>query len=80
MVFHSFWTRFKTSLLIFSLYSEHISVVLYHVTGQIHDEEVLCFPLHYENTPIQIYRTFHLEKNESFQIKTQIFLIFLLKT
>ena len=28
---------------------------------------------HYENTPIQIYRTFHLEKNESFQTKTQIF-------
>ena len=29
--------------------------------------------VHYENKPIQIYGTFHLEKNESFQIKTQIF-------
>ena len=35
---------------------------------------------HYENTPIQIYRTFHLKKIENFQTKTQIFLIFLLKT
>ena len=24
---------------------------------------------HYENTPIQIYRTFHLKKTENFQIK-----------
>ena len=24
---------------------------------------------HYENTPIQIYRKFHLQKNENFQIK-----------
>ena len=25
--------------------------------------------LHYENTPIQIYRTFHLQRTENFQIK-----------
>ena len=31
------------------------------------------FCLHYENTPIQIYRKFHLQKNENFQIKTPIF-------
>ena len=36
--------------------------------------------LHYENTPIQIYRTFHLKQNENFQIKPQILLIFLLET
>ena len=26
--------------------------------------------LHYENTPIQIYRKFYLQKTENFQIKT----------
>ena len=26
--------------------------------------------LHYENMPIQIYRKFHLQKTEKFQIKT----------
>ena len=32
--------------------------------------------LHYKNTPIQIYRKFHLKKNENFQIKnSDIFLI-----
>ena len=35
---------------------------------------------HYENTPIQIYRKFHLQKIKNFQIKTLIFFIFLLKT
>ena len=35
---------------------------------------------HYENTPIQIYRKFHLKKNENFLIKTLIHFIFLLKT
>ena len=25
--------------------------------------------LHYENTPIQIYRNFHLQKTENFQVK-----------
>ena len=36
---------------------------------------------HYENMPIQIYRTFHLEKNWKFSDKKlKIFLIFLLKT
>ena len=25
--------------------------------------------IHYENTPIQIYRKYHLQKNENFQIK-----------
>ena len=35
---------------------------------------------HYENTPIQIYRKFHLQKIENFQIKTLILFIFLLKT
>ena len=37
-------------------------------------------PTHYENTPIQIYRKFHLQKLNIFQIKTLIFFIFLLKT
>ena len=37
--------------------------------------------LHYENTPIQIYRKFHLQKTENFQIqKLWYFFIFLLKT
>ena len=28
------------------------------------------FKSHYENTPIQIYRKFHLQKTENFQIKS----------
>ena len=36
--------------------------------------------IHYENTPIQIYRKFHLQKTENLLIKTLIFFIFLLKT
>ena len=28
---------------------------------------------HYENTPIQIYRKFHLQKTETFQVKKIIF-------
>ena len=40
---------------------------------------LLC--LNYENTPIQIYRKWHLKKKtENFQIKTLICFIFLLKT
>ena len=35
---------------------------------------------HYENTLIQIYRKFHLQKTENFQIKTLISFTFLLKT
>ena len=35
---------------------------------------------HYENTPIQIYRKFHLQKLKNFKQKTLIFFIFLLKT
>ena len=27
------------------------------------------FSFHYENTPIQIYRKFHLQKGENLQIK-----------
>ena len=38
-----------------------------------------CFRNHYENTPIQIYRKFHLQKPEKFQ-KKLIYFIFLLKT
>ena len=34
---------------------------------------------HYENTSIQIHGKFHLQKTETFQIKNQIFFIFLLK-
>ena len=30
---------------------------------------------HYENTPIQIYRKFHLQKLENFQIKKLIFFL-----
>ena len=29
--------------------------------------------VHYENTPIQMYRKFHLQKTENFQIKKLIF-------
>ena len=36
--------------------------------------------LHYENSPIQIYRKFHLQKLKIFRWKTLIFFIFLLKT
>ena len=48
-------------------------------------QSVLSFdhllPMHYENTPIQIYRKFHLKKTENFQIKKALtFFIFLLKT
>ena len=35
---------------------------------------------HYENTPIQIYRKFHLQKTENFHIKIFDIFIFLLKT
>ena len=28
--------------------------------------------IHYENTPIQIYRKFHLQKTENFQVKTSV--------
>ena len=34
---------------------------------------------HYKNSPIQVYRKFHLQKTENFQIKTLILFIFLLK-
>ena len=34
----------------------------------------------YENTPIQIYGKFHLQKLKIFKYKTLIFFIFLLKT
>ena len=30
---------------------------------------ILNDPCHYENTPIQIYRKFHLKKTENFRIK-----------
>ena len=40
----------------------------------------LCKQLHYEYTPIQIYWNFRLQKTENFQIKTDFFFIFLLKT
>ena len=36
--------------------------------------------LHYKNTPIQIYRKFHLQKLKIFRWKTLIFFIILLKT
>ena len=35
---------------------------------------------HYENTPIQIYRKFHLQKLKKKSDKILIFFIFLLKT
>ena len=35
---------------------------------------------HYENSPIQIYRKFHLQKLKMFRWKTLIFFTFLLKT
>ena len=30
---------------------------------------LLMLFFHYENTPIQMYRKFHIQKNENFQIK-----------
>ena len=36
--------------------------------------------MHYENTPNQIYRKFHLQKLKKIQIKTLVFFIFLLET
>ena len=36
--------------------------------------------IHYENTPIEIYRKFHLQQTENFQVIILIFFIFLLKT
>ena len=36
--------------------------------------------LHYENTPIQIYRKFHLQKLKIFRLKTLLLFKFLLKT
>ena len=33
------------------------------------NKHCLLICLHYENTPIQIYRKFHLQRNENFQIK-----------
>ena len=41
---------------------------------------ILQYPIHYENTPIKIYRQFFFQKNENFQIKNLIFFLFLLKT
>ena len=35
---------------------------------------------HYDNSPIQVYRKFHLQKTENFQIKTMILFKILLKT
>ena len=40
---------------------------------------VLFQILHYENTPIQIYRKFHLQKLKTFRLTILIFFIFLLK-
>ena len=34
-----------------------------------YEEIVKNLTIHYEYTPIQIYRKFHLQKNENFQIK-----------
>ena len=34
-----------------------------------HFPQICCGYMHYENTPIQIYRKFHLQKTENFQIK-----------
>ena len=51
-----------------------ISPLLYEATIPF-----VSFP-HYENSPIQIYRKFHLQKLKIFRWKTLIFFIFLLKT
>ena len=40
----------------------------------------LTLRLHSENTPIQIYWKFHLQKLKKFQIKILVFFIILLKT
>ena len=36
-------------------------------------KDIRANEVHYENTPIQIYRKFHLQKTENFQIKNLIF-------
>ena len=46
----------------------------------IHKQHHFGETMHYENTPIQIYRKFHLQKLKKVQIKTLIFFVFLLKT
>ena len=43
-----------------------------HVRGQLRDSHLVISQFceyHYENTPIQIYRNFHLQNIENFQIK-----------
>ena len=48
---------------------------------QIVGSYVTTDQFHYENMPIQIYRKFHLQKTDNFQMQTLlIFFIFLLKT
>ena len=62
-------------------------ILVYKIAGWVatieepdHTPQILYGPgFHYENTPIQIYGKFHLQKTEFFQIKTPIFFIFLLK-
>ena len=44
------------------------------------DKNVSNITDHFENTPIQIYSKMSPPKTESFQLKTLIFFIFLLKT
>ena len=59
------WTRKPVMQVDLSLHSAHLYMYI-------------C--PHYENTPIQIYRKFHLQKLKKNQIKPLIFFIFLLKT
>ena len=47
-----------------------------HVGEQPEQTVFFIRSLHYENTPIQMYRNFHTLKNENFQIQTDIFSYF----
>ena len=44
-----------------------------HLQTKIHSADVNGEIYHYENTPIQIYRKFHLQKTEIFQVKNSDF-------
>ena len=43
--------------------------VCFRVVKDIPVQDTITRKSHYENTPIQIYRKFHLQKTKNFQIK-----------
>ena len=57
-----------------------LTLDLYGAMVNMHIFYVGALTKHYENKPIQIYRKFHPQKTENFQIKNSDIFIFLLKT